>query len=55
MKEWVICMSYVPTTKQATNILTKGLTNPLFEKLIHEVRRYNLSNLAWGGVQKNDC
>lgn len=31
-------MSYVPTTKKATNILTNGLTKPLFEKLIHKVR-----------------
>lgn len=50
MKEWVICMSYVPTTKQTTNILTNGLAKPLFEKLIHKVRRYNLSSPAWGRV-----
>ena len=41
-----VCMTYVPTTEQVANMLTKGLSRPLFGKLINKLRMYNLYNLA---------
>ena len=43
-------MTYVPTTEQVAAVLTKGLSKPLFEKLIDKLGMYNLYNPAWGEV-----
>ena len=41
-----VCMTYVPTTEQVANMLTKSLSRPLFGKLINKLGMYNLYNLA---------
>ena len=46
-------MSYVPTTEQAADILTKGLSRPLFQKLVDKLGMYNLYSPTWGGVWTN--
>jgi len=42
IEEGTVVMSYVPTTEQAVDILTKGLSRPLFEKLVDKLGMYNL-------------
>ncbi|EXB90001.1 hypothetical protein L484_023654 [Morus notabilis] len=42
IEEGTICMTYVPTTGQVADILTKGLAKPLFEKLIDKLGMYNV-------------
>ena len=44
--EGAICMTYVPTTEQVADVLTKGLSKPLFEKIIDKLGMYNLYNPA---------
>ena len=39
-------MTYVPTTEQVADVLTKGLSKPLFEKIIDKLGMYNLYNPA---------
>ena len=46
IKDGVICTTYVTTTKQVVDILTKGLVKPLFEKLADKLRMFNLFSLA---------
>ena len=40
--EGTICMSYVPTTQQVADVLTKGLAKPTFERLVDKLGMYNL-------------
>ena len=37
LDNWVICMPYVPTTKQVAGILTKRLLRGQFEKLVSKL------------------
>ena len=37
-----ICITYVPTSEQATDLLTKGLGKSLFEKLVGKLGMYDL-------------
>ena len=46
IEDGTICMTYVPTTKQAADVLTKGLPRPLFEKLIDKLGMFNLYSPA---------
>ena len=41
IEEGVSGMSYVPTTKQATDTLAKGQPRPLFEKLLDKLEMFN--------------
>ena len=40
--EGTICMTYVPTAEKTADVLTKGLSKPLFEKLVDKLGMYNL-------------
>ena len=42
IQEGVICMTYVPTSKQAANLLRKGLVKLSFEKLVDKLGLFNL-------------
>ena len=46
MEEGIIRMTYVPSSKHARNLLTKGLIEPSFEKLVDKLRLFNLFSLA---------
>ena len=41
-----ICITYLPTSEQAADLLTKGLGNPLFKKLVGKLGMYDLYNPA---------
>lgn len=43
LKNGFICTPYVPTRKQMVNILTKGLANLQFEKIISKLGMINIS------------
>ena len=42
----IICMTYVPTSEQTTDVLTKGLSRSLFERLIDKLGMFYLYNPA---------
>ena len=44
--EGVISMTYVPTSQQTADLLTKGLVKPVFEKLVDKLRMFNAFCLA---------
>ena len=46
IEEGVISMTYLPTTQQTTDLLTKGLVKPVFEKLVDKLRMFNAFCLA---------
>ena len=46
IEEGIIRMTYVPSSKHARNLLTKGLIEPSFEKLVDKLRLFNLFSLA---------
>ena len=46
IEDGTICITYVPTTQQVADVLTKGLPRPLFEKLIDKLGMFNLYNPA---------
>ena len=46
LEEGIICMTYVPSSKQVANLLTKGLIEPSFKKLVDKLRLFNLFSLA---------
>lgn len=50
--EETICMVYLQTAEQTTNILTKGLFQLVFENFVHKLGINNLYNTAWGGALK---
>ena len=54
IKDCTICTTYVLTTKQAIDVLIKGLPRPLFEKLIDKMGMFNLYSPAWGRVLTYD-
>lgn len=46
IEDGTVCMTYVPTSRQAADILTKGISRPLFEKLIDKLGMFNLYSPA---------
>lgn len=42
IEKGIICMSYVSTSEQAINLLTKSLARPISEKLIDKLEMKNL-------------
>lgn len=42
IEEGVISMTYVPTSQQTTDLLTKGLVKPVFEKLVDKLGMFNV-------------
>lgn len=44
--EETICMVYLPTAEQTTNILKKGLFKPVLENFVHKLGMNNLYNTA---------
>ena len=42
IEDGTICMTYVPTSNQTADLLTKGLYRPLFERLVDRLGMYNL-------------
>ena len=46
IEDGTICTTYVPTSKQTTDLLMKGLFKPTFEKLVDKLGMYNLYSLA---------
>ena len=48
----VICMTYVLTTQQIGDILTKGLSKQSFEDLVDKLGMMDIYSPAWGGVLK---
>lgn len=50
IEKGIICMSYVPTSEQASDLLTKGLGRPAFKNLADKLGMLNVFSLARGGV-----
>ena len=46
IEEGTITVTYVPTSEQAADILTKALFKPAFEKLVNKLGLYNLYSPA---------
>ena len=44
IEEGIIKITYVPTAKQTTDLLTKGLFRPVYGKLLDKLGMYNLYN-----------
>ena len=42
IEEGVISMTYVPTSQQTADLLTKGLVKPVFEKLVDKLGMFNV-------------
>ena len=49
----MISVTYVPTSQQTADVLTKALFKPMFEKMIDKLGLYNVYYPALGGVLTN--
>ena len=49
------CMPYIPTSKQAADVLTKGLPKKQFESLIGKMTMEDIFKPAQGGVLESFC
>ena len=52
----LICMPYIPTTKQIADVFTKGLHKKQFDVLMSKLTMEDIFKPAWGGIlesQKN--
>jgi len=46
IEDGTICMTYVPTSEQTADILTKGVYKPVFKKLIDKLGMFNVYSPA---------
>ena len=46
LEEGVVCMSYVPSEHQLTNILTKGLNSSMFHNLVFKLGMEDIYSLT---------
>ena len=46
IEKGIVCMLYVPTSKQTIDLQTKGLGRPMLEKLVHKLGMLNIFNPA---------
>lgn len=53
VKEWIICITYIPTKEQTVDNFNKEQPQQNFENFISKLNIINIYDLTWRGVQKS--